>query len=591
MCQRANLLVFMTTKKKLSLILCWHMHQPDYRHHVTGEFALPWTYLHAIKDYTDMAYHLEQSPQARAVVNFVPILLDQLEDYSVQFSTGKLRDPLLRLLGAKDLEHLTLEQRKLILDSCFRSDHSKMIEPYPAYKRLYDLFKLHETHSAEQLHYLSGQYLADLLVWYHLAWTGESVRRENELVVAMMAKGHLFSFKERQQLLSLIGELIQGIIPRYRQLAEDGQIELSATPYYHPIAPLLLDFKSAEESSPGVELPIFQQYPGGAQRVSFHVAEAFALHEHYFGIRPEGMWPAEGGVSQAAAMLMAKNGCRWIATGQGVLTNSLRHAHQEALLANPLNYLYRPYRISDGQNEIACFFRDDQLSDRIGFEYAKWFGRDAVLNFVHSLEQIWHQSSGHESPVVSVILDGENAWEYYPYNGYYFLSELYEMLQNHPHIEMTTFSGYLDGSCERTEPEKPFAYHCAAIRDLPYLVAGSWVYGDFSTWIGCPEKNHAWDLLCQAKQSYDIVISSGRLSQQQKGRAARQLAVCEGSDWFWWFGDYNPAGSVRSFDKLYRENLADLYRMLLLVPPVELDVPISQGGGDAEAGGSMRRSV
>jgi len=581
----------MNPKKKLKLILCWHMHQPDYRHHVTGDFALPWTYLHAIKDYTDMAYHLEQSPQARAVVNFVPILLDQLEDYTEQFSSGKLRDPLLRLLAAKDLEHLTLEQRKHVLDSCFRSHHSKMVEPYPAYKRLHDLFKMHEGQGAEHLHYLSSQYLADLLVWYHLAWTGESVRREHELVVAMMAKGCLFTYKERQQLLALIGELIAGIIPRYRKLAEDGQVELSTTPYYHPIAPLLLDFKSARESVPEIDLPLSPHYPGGAQRLSFHISEGLKLHERHFGTRPEGMWPAEGGVSQAAAIVMAQNGCRWIATGQKVLSNSLHHASQDALLADPINYLYRPYRISDGQNEIACFFRDDHLADKIGFEYAKWFGRDAVLNFVHSLEEIWQHSSGHENPVVSVILDGENAWEYYPYNGYYFLSEMYAMLQDHPYIELTTFRDYLDGCSDEAQHLQATSSPCAAMRDLPHLVAGSWVYGNFTTWIGCEEKNRAWDLLCQAKQSYDLVIASGRLSTGQKNKAERQLALCEGSDWFWWFGDYNPGDSVRSFDKLYRENLADLYRMLMLVPPRELDTPLSQGGGYAEAGGAMRRNT
>lgn len=580
----------MKSQKKLSLILCWHMHQPDYRHHATGEFALPWTYLHAIKDYTDMAYHLEQSPQARAVVNFVPILLDQLDDYTEQFRSGKMRDPLLRLLAAKDLEHLTLEQRKLVVESCFRSNHSKMIEPYPAYKRLHELYRLHEGHGVEHLHYLSSQYLADLLVWYHLAWTGESVRREHELVVAMMSKGNLFTYKERQQLVALIGELITGIIPRYRKLADDGQIELSSTPYYHPIAPLLLDFNSARESVPDIGLPVSPKYPGGAQRVSFHIAEALKIHRQYFGSRPEGMWPAEGGVSHAAAMLMAQNGCRWIATGQGVLGNSLSQSHQGELQAGPINYLYRPYRINDGHNEIACFFRDDRLSDMIGFEYAKWFGRDAVLNFVHALEEIWHQSSSHENPVVSIILDGENAWEYYPYNGYYFLSEMYAMLQNHPHIELTTFSDYLDGCRDQAQQTAP-SQSCAAMRDLPRLVAGSWVYGNFTTWIGCPEKNRAWDLLCQAKQSYDLVMGSGRLAPEQREKAARQLAVCEGSDWFWWFGDYNPGDSVRSFDKLYRENLADLYRLLLLVPPLELDVSISQGGGDAEAGGAMRRAA
>ncbi|MDP2827372.1 MAG: glycoside hydrolase family 57 protein [Sulfuricellaceae bacterium] len=579
----------MSKQKKLKLVLCWHMHQPDYRHHVSGEFALPWTYLHAIKDYTDMAYHLEQAPQAHAVVNFVPVLLDQLEDYTEQFASRSLRDPLLRLLAAKDLEHVTPEQRKLILDSCFRCNHSKMVEPYPAYKRLHDLYKIHEAHGADHYQYLSGQYLADLLVWYHLSWTGESVRRENEQVVAMMSKGAMFTLKDRQNLVELIGKLISNIIPRYRKLAQSGQVELSSTPYYHPIAPLMLDFSSAQESAPGMEMPLSPQYPGGASRIAFHIAEAVTKHEKCFGMKPVGMWPAEGGVSQASALLMAKQGVQWIATGQAVLANSLRHAQRDAVLDNPLNYLYRPYRISHEGDQVACFFRDDGLSDMIGFEYANWFGLDAVHNFVAKLENIWRHGSS-ENPVVSIILDGENAWEYYPYNGFYFLSELYQILENHPHIETTTFSEYIAHCQEEAMSAHPELHACADSRDLSHLVAGSWVYGNFSTWIGCPEKNRAWDLLCQAKQTYDLVMGSGRLNPEQRIKAERQLAACEGSDWFWWFGDYNPGDSVRSFDNLYRENLADLYRHLLLVPPVELDVPISHGGGHAEVGGAMRRA-
>ena len=237
-----------------------------------------------------------------------------------------------------------------------------MIEPYPAYKRLNDLFKLHEDQGAEHLHYLSGQYLADLLVWYHLAWTGESVRREHELVVSMMSKGCMFTYKDRQQLFALIGELIPGIIPRYRKLAEDGQVEISTTPHYHPIAPLLLDFKSARESVPEIDLPLSPCYPGGqAALVISHRRRAEVARAVFWRHGRKGMWPAEGGVSQAAALLMAQNGCRWIATGQKVLSNSLHPAARGESPADPLNYLYRPYRVSDGQNEIACFFRDDRL--------------------------------------------------------------------------------------------------------------------------------------------------------------------------------------------------------------------------------------
>jgi alpha-amylase/alpha-mannosidase (GH57 family) len=247
--------------------------------------------------------------------------------------------------------------------------------------------------------------------------------------------------------------------------------------------------------------------------------------------------------------------------------------------------MYRPYAVRDLEQQIHCFFRDDRLSDLIGFEYGKWFGRDAVNHFISELEQIYHQTEAHESPVVSVILDGENAWEYYPYNAYYFLSELYEALAAHPFIRMTTFSEYLAGCGEGAG--RPA---CAVAQTLPQVVAGSWVYGTLSTWIGSAEKNRAWDLLCAAKHSYDLVMASGRLSPSEQEAAGKQLADCESSDWFWWLGDYNPAPSVASFDLLFRQNLANLYRLLQLPVPASLDQPISHGGaGGAEAGGTMRR--
>jgi len=572
-------------QRVLNLILCWHMHQPDYRHYDSREFALPWTYLHATKDYTDMAWHLEQNPGARAVFNFVPILLEQLEDYAEQFRTDTIRDPLLRLLAREDLSDVTAEERNLILDRCFRCNHDNMIEPYPAYRRLHELFRQIEVHGANHFEYLSAQYLSDLLTWYHLSWIGETVRRSTELVPRLMSQGSLFSYTDRRLLFELIGELIAGLIPRYRRLAQEGRIEISTTPYYHPIAPLLIDLKSAREAWPDAPLPEAPCYPGGTERLAFHIDAALQSHQRRFGARPGGMWPAEGAVSQAALVQLARHGVRWAASGEGVLVNSLRAAG--GALPQKRDYMYRPYRVQDGEERIYCFFRDDRLSDLIGFEYAKWFGRDAVNHFVAELEQVYHQTETHESPVVSVILDGENAWEYYPYNGYYFLSELYEALAGHPFIRMTTFSDYLAACGDVRHGDS-----CAVAQTLPHVVTGSWVYGTLSTWIGSSEKNRAWDLLCAAKSSYDLVMAGGRLSEEEKRQAAAQLADCESSDWFWWFGDYNPAASVTSFDKLFRENLANLYRLLQLPVPAALEHPISHGGAaTAEAGGTMRRGA
>jgi len=576
-------------RPKLYLNLYWHMHQPDYRDLVTNEYVLPWTYLHAIKDYSDMAYHLEINPQARVSFNFVPILLEQLEDYTQQFKSKSIRDPLLALLIEENLADISHDQCHLIVESCFKSHHEKMLSPFPHYQRLLQIYQLveplmakHEDTVNDEFHYLSAQYKADLLVWYHLAWCGESLRRTDPVVQALMAKGVLFTYEERQQLFAVIADTISNLIPRYRALMKRKQIEISTTPYYHPILPLLLDFKSTLDAMPDAPLPASSGYQGGQPRATAHVLSAKKSHESHFGVQPRGMWPAEGGVSHAALSLMADHGVEWAATGQAVLANSLLKSHLST--ADKDDYLYQPYRVTNGKNDILCFFRDDQLSDKIGFEYAKIHSRDAVNDFVQTLEHIQQNNAGDKPRIVSVILDGENAWEYFPYNGYYFLSELYNALATHPDIKMSTFSDIVD-MYQSNDAEKQGLSAPA----LPQIAAGSWVYGTFSTWIGSKDKNLAWDLLCAAKKTYDSVLSKQHLDAEQLKACERQLAICEGSDWFWWFGDYNSSDSVASFDQLYRRNLINLYHLLGQPVPDALHQKISAGGGNADNAGTMRR--
>jgi alpha-amylase/alpha-mannosidase (GH57 family) len=563
------------------------MHQPDYRDIVSNEYVLPWTYLHAIKDYSDMAYHLEANPAARVSFNFVPILLEQLEDYSQQFKQNDIRDPLLALLVEQNLADISQEQCHLIVQSCFKSHHEKMLSPFPHYQRLLHIYQLVEPMTSnDDFHYLTAQYKADLLVWYHLAWCGESLRRNNKVVQFLMTKGVLFTKEERQQLFDVIAETITQLIPRYKALMDSKQIEISTTPYYHPILPLLLDFKTTLDAMPDALLPENAKYPSGQSRAVAHVVSAQKSHALHFGVAPRGMWPAEGGVSHAALSLMAEHGVEWAATGQAVLANSLVKSQLSA--ADKNEYLYQPYRITNGEHDILCFFRDDQLSDKIGFEYAKMNASDAVSDFINTLESIQQDStldgSDNKAKVVSVILDGENAWEYYPYNGYYFLSELYAALANHPDIEMTTFSDIVD-----LYQSSEYKIKGLSAPVLPQVAAGSWVYGTFSTWIGSKDKNLAWDLLCAAKKIYDKVLSSNSLSADQLAACERQLAICEGSDWFWWFGDYNSSDSVASFDQLYRRNLINLYTLLQQPVPAVLRIAISAGGGDADNAGTMRR--
>jgi alpha-amylase/alpha-mannosidase (GH57 family) len=558
---------------RLPVVLFWHMHQPQYKDALTGQYTLPWTYLHAIKDYTDMAAHLEANPAARAVVNFTPVLLEQVEEIARRIAEHlkegtPLPDPVLALLGPEPVP-LDPAQRLSLLRACLRAQRQQMIERFGPYLELATIAETLGTPA--RISYASDQFLHDLAVWYHLAWLGETVRRTNPTVAALIERGRDFTPGERRELLSLIGELVGEVVPRYRTLAERGTIELSVTPYGHPIIPLMIDFKSAREALPTLPLPQHAQYPDGAARAAWHIEEAVRVFTRAFGSAPAGCWPAEGAVSTATLQMLSSVGhFRWAASSSGVLRGSLALTDAQAA-ADPLAY-NRPYRL--GATGMNCFFRDDALSDLIGFTYATWHGDDAAHNLVNELAALAQRyaAGGH---AVLLALDGENAWEHYPFNGYYFLKALYTLLASHPQLELMTLSQCL----ERGMAPAP----------LSRVLAGSWVNGTLATWMGDAAKNRAWDLLCDAKLAYDRVLPT--LSDPGlRAEAGRQLALCESSDWFWWFGDYNPADAVAQFDQLYRRQLVTLYRRLNLTPPGELALPISQGGGNPEHGGAMRRA-
>lgn len=555
--------------KSLRLVLCWHMHQPEYRDLETGEFKLPWTYLHVIKDYVDMVAHLEAVPEARAVVNFAPILLEQIEDYSNQvdnFLREKiaLKDPLLAALVEPNLP-ANAEFRLKLLHDCRKANRERQINRYQVFRKLTEMGEWVQAHQ-DAVHYLNDQFMADIVVWYHLVWMGETVKLTDARIQRLIEKGSQFSCDDRIELLEIIRDLITKVIYRYKSLALKGRIELSVTPYAHPIMPLMLDLKSALEAMPDAQLPGLDHYPGGETRVKWQLQKGLETFKHFFGFEPEGCWPSEGSISEATLKVLAEFGFTWAASGGNVLRNSL---HAADWAAN--ESVYSPFRLESA--EIACFFRDDGLSDLIGFEYSKWHADDAVADLIKHLENI-AESSTNQS-VVSIIMDGENAWEYFPDNGYHFLRALYQRLAEHPRIELSTYSECLRQSLP--------------ILPLPKLVAGSWVYGTFSTWIGDVDKNYGWDMLGDVKKAFDRAVESGKLSEQTLATAEKQLAVCEGSDWFWWFGDYNPGEAVSDFERQYRLNLTNLYRLLGEDPPAYLALSFTQGSGAPAMGGAMRR--
>ncbi|PCH63757.1 MAG: glycoside hydrolase [Gammaproteobacteria bacterium] len=564
------------SESKINVVLYWHMHQPDYRDPDDGHYHLPWTYLHTIKDYVDMVALLEENPKAKAVVNFVPTLLEQIDDYAHQVfdfinSGTPIRDNLLAGLAEAKLPE-DGAGRLALARACLRANEMRMIDPFEDYRELSKLVRQLEG-APHQFIYLNDQFLIDLLVWYHIVWLGATVRRGNAKIDRLVKKGHDFDAEDRRELVTMIHDLIWHVIDRYKKLSETGQIELSMTPYAHPIMPLLLDINSARDAVPDMELPKSKTYAGGEERARWHIEEGFKSFEKFFGIKPKGCWPAEGSVSSATVSLLSEYGFSWCASGEGVLRNSLTASGYPD--TDRPSVFSQPCHVGD-VTKTAVFFRDDGLSDLIGFTYSDWHADDAVGDFIHHIENIASLHHRHGEPVlVPIILDGENAWEHYPENGYYFLSALYKKLVEHPDIELTTFSEFLD--------KKP------VVTVLEKMVAGSWVYGSFSTWIGDGAKNAAWDLLCDAKLAVDNYMKDSTPDSEQRYRVERQLAICEGSDWCWWFGDYNPGDSVSDFDVLYRLHLKRLYQLIDVVPPAELEAVISSGGGDAEGGGAMRR--
>jgi alpha-amylase/alpha-mannosidase (GH57 family) len=295
--------------------------------------------------------------------------------------------------------------------------------------------------------------------------------------------------------------------------------------------------------------------------------ESLRVFEETFGTAPAGCWPSEGAISAPALRLIEQSGFRWAASSANVLRGCLAPGGGDVDLS-------RPYQLPNSALNI--FFRNDELSDLIGFAYSKWHGDDAVRHFVAELERVAREHANQPGHLAFIALDGENAWEHFPFNGYYFLKGLYAALSEHPGLELVTLSQFLD-----TQP--------AAV-ELKNVVAGSWVHGTLATWMGDRDKNAAWDLLVEAKRVTDGELASGRLTAAARARVERQLALCESSDWFWWFGDYNPFEAVRDFDLLYRHQLTSLYRMLELPVPAALSQPLSTGRGSPEGGGVMRRA-
>jgi alpha-amylase/alpha-mannosidase (GH57 family) len=533
--------------------LLWHMHQPFYQDLVTGEHILPWVRLHAIKDYWGMAALLKEFPRVRLTFNLVPSLLVQVE----AFARDDARDRHLEI-GLKPADRLSDDERAFCVEQFFHAHRPRMIDPFPRYAEL--LARRGTNGSGLSARAQAGQFsvddVRDLQVWHKLVWIDAEYFANDPHIRALVEKGRGFTEEDKLVLRSVELELLGKVIPEYREAAQRGQVELSTSPFYHPILPLLCDSDVYLRTHPHSRMP---REPFRHPEDAFEqLTRAAALHERLFGRKPLGVWPSEGSVSDDMVPLVARAGFQWMATDETILARSIgRDLTRDGggQIEQP-ELLYRPYRVGDGGSSVACGFRDHALSDLIGFTYASWPAERAADDFVRKLadagDRFGPRSNGEAT--IFVILDGENAWEHFDGQGRPFLRALYSRLESHPSLRTVTMS---EACAEATEP-------------LVSIFPGSWINGDFYIWIGHADDHRAWSQLVDARRALETPPPG--VSDASLARAKEELLIAEGSDWFWWYGDDHSSDHDLEFDDLFRRHVRNVYRALEAPIPEELFV-------------------
>src|SRR3954471_21330606 len=540
----------------LRVILLWHQHQPFYKDLVTGEYRLPWVRLHALKDYYGMVKLLDEFPNVHQNFNLVPSLMVQIEDYAA----GTAQDPFLRVAStpAKDLSQ---NERRFALQYLFQANPQHVIGRYPRYKELWDRFREQGSNPDRAERYFHPQDFTDLQVLSQIAWFDEFFFEEKD-IAAVGGKGHHYSLEDQKFVITRERELIGRVLPAHREAAERGSIEISATPFYHPILPLLCDTNSGAVSTSGLPLPQNRfRHPEDARE---QLLRALDFHERVIGLRPKGIWPSEGSVSEEVLAIASSLGVQWMATDEGVLGRStgLFFARDGTgrLPGHLAEELYNIHHYENGSTAMHLVFRDHTISDLIGFVYSGMPPDDAARHLINSIKDAARPvlDKGRDA-VVSIILDGENAWEYYPKSGREFLRRFYDGLQREPGIEAVTIS-------EAIARHKDFGH-------LGSLVPGSWINANFNVWIGAPEDNRAWDYLHHAREFY--AQNAARATEDQRRLAFDEILIAEGSDWNWWYGPEHHSANDRDFDELYRKHLQNVYQALGATPPDFLAQPIT----------------
>lgn len=546
--------------KPLNVAILWHMHQPYYKDIITGEYVMPWVRLHGIKDYYDMVAILEDFPSVHQTFNLVPSLVDQILDYVENNATDSHL-----ALTLKPADELTPSDKDAILQNFFLANWENMIKPYPRYWELLRMrgFVYSKNDLRDIKRYFTAQDYLDLQILFNLAWFDAIFKEKDEFLRGLIEKGRNFTEEEKIGLVNKQREVLSLIIPKYKEMEGKGIIEISTTPYYHPILPLLCDSFAAKTALPDIQLPVRRfMHPEDAVA---QVNMAVEFHKRVFGKAPRGMWPSEGSVSEDIIPMVSDAGIEWIATDEEILAKSINALFDRDgnELIKDAKTLYRPYNVTVKGKKTSMFFRDHSLSDLIGFVYSRWNAEDASQDFMNRLHRIRDKiitQGDLDDFVVPIILDGENAWEYYKNDGRDFLCSLYGKLSGDPLIRSVTMSEYLDARPPSSSIHR--------------LFSGSWINHNFSIWIGHEEDNSAWDLLEETRMALAEFEREGTRDKAAIEKAWQEIFIAEGSDWCWWYGDDHSTENDDAFDELFRKHLMNVYMLMGKEIPEELFIPI-----------------
>jgi alpha-amylase/alpha-mannosidase (GH57 family) len=547
----------------LRVIILWHQHQPFYKDLVSGEYRLPWVRLHALKDYYGMVKLLDEFPDVHQTFNLVPSLISQIQDYVA----GTARDPFLQV-AAKPARELTPEERRFALQYLFQANPVNMIGRYPRYRELWERFRGTGDSPQRADRYFQPQDFTDLQVLSQIAWFDEFFLEEPE-IAALIKKGRGYSLEDQKFVIARERELLSKVLPAHAAAAQQGAVEISTSPFYHPILPLVCDSNQGAVSSSGLPLPRNRfRHPEDARE---QLVRGLGLHQQVFGVSPVGVWPSEGSVSEEVLAIAQSLGVHWMATDEGVLGRSLQinFARDGAgRLSDQLAAkLYTIHQFENGKTRMNLIFRDHTISDLVGFVYSGMPAQEAAAHLMRNIKDAAQPLivKGQDA-VIPIILDGENAWEYYPQSGREFLRRFYDALQREPGVEAVTVS-------EAISRHKDFG-------KLTSLVPGSWINANFNVWIGAPEDNKSWDYLYHARNFYSQ--AAARASEAQRQLAFQELLIAEGSDWNWWYGPEHHSANDREFDELYRKHLSNVYQALGATPPEYLAQPITAAASRPE---------